>query len=167
MVRRISEHSATVVILLATACAATVPRGESVPGRAADTVVVGYGRVARDHVTGAVSSVTEDDIESSRANRVVELIEGRVPGVRVLRAPSGAITIRIRGAQGLGYSNEEPLVVIDGMLTENTEWSSVLDALMPQDIARIDVLKDAGSTAAYGVRGANGVILITTRRGHP
>jgi TonB-dependent outer membrane receptor, SusC/RagA subfamily, signature region len=154
-------------LLVAGACATPVAREAPAPARAVDTVAVGYGRVPHDHLTGAVSSLTEEDIASAQATRVVELFQGRLPGVQVLRGPTGNLTLRIRGAQGLGYSDEEPLVVIDGMPTENTGWSSVLDALMPQDITRIDVLKDAGSTAAYGVRGANGVILITTKRGHP
>ena len=154
-------------LLVAGACAAPVAHEAPAPARAVDTVAIAYGRVARDHLTGAVSSLTEEDIASARATRVVELLQGRVPGVQVLRGPTGILTLRIRGAQGLGYSDDEPLVVIDGMPAENTGWSSVLDALMPQDITRIDVLKDAGSTAAYGVRGGNGVILITTKRGQP
>lgn len=159
---RIPTGSATVALLLVGACVAPLPPSAEESAKPVDTVAVAYGRMPRDRVTGAVSSLTEDEIESSHATRVTDLIQGRVPGVQVLRGLGGSATIRIRNAKGFGYSNEEPLVVIDGMPASS---ASMLDALMPQDITRIDVLKDAGSTAAYGVRGANGVILITTKRG--
>jgi TonB-dependent SusC/RagA subfamily outer membrane receptor len=112
-----------------------------------------------------VGSITEEDIDAMRAQRVEQLLQGRLAGVQVTQGPGNQLMIRIRGAQGFGYSSEEPLIVLDGMPTQSRGVGSVLDGLVPQDIARIDVLKDAGSTAAYGLRGANGVILITTRRG--
>jgi TonB-dependent SusC/RagA subfamily outer membrane receptor len=162
-----SVRPAVVVVVLGLgACATSPARGRTTaPATAHDSVTVAYGRVSREHLTGAVGSITEDDIAALRVQRVEQLLQGRLAGVQVMRGPGNELTIRIRGTQGLGYSNDEPLIVLDGMPTQGRGLGSVLDGLAPQDIARIDVLKDAGSTAAYGVRGANGVILITTKRG--
>jgi TonB-dependent SusC/RagA subfamily outer membrane receptor len=161
-----TARAAAIIVLVASACVAP-PRREGITALepARDSVTIAYGRVARDRLTGAVGSITENDITMVRAQRVEQLLEGRLAGVQVIRGPGGDLSIRIRGAQGLGYSSDEPLIVVDGMPTENRGLGSVLDGIAPLDIARIDVLKDAGSTAAYGVRGANGVILITTKRG--
>ncbi|MGH2829576.1 MAG: TonB-dependent receptor plug domain-containing protein [Actinomycetota bacterium] len=89
-------------------------------------------------------------------------MEGRFPGVRVVRTPGGGFSIRIRGVSTL-LGDTEPLYVVDG-IPVNVEPGRGLDWLNPADIARIDVLKDAAETSMYGVRGANGVILITTKR---
>jgi TonB-dependent SusC/RagA subfamily outer membrane receptor len=161
-----SIRTAGVIVGLgASACSTTPRNGSPAPSPVEDSVNIAYGRVARSRMTGAVGSVTEEDLANVRVARVEQLLQGRIPGVQVYRTASGELTIRIRGSQGLGYSNEEPLIVVDGMPTQSSGLGSVLDGLAPQDIARIDVLKDAGSTAAYGLRGANGVILITTKRG--
>jgi TonB-dependent SusC/RagA subfamily outer membrane receptor len=93
---------------------------------------------------------------------VEELFEGRFPGVRVTAVPGQGIAVRIRGATSVNGSNE-PLYVVDGFPLATS--SDGLLALNPSDIARIEVLKDPGSTAEYGMRGANGVVLITTKRG--
>jgi TonB-dependent SusC/RagA subfamily outer membrane receptor len=151
------------VLLLGVSCARS---GTSAPAPAAtpDTVQVGYGRVSRGHVTDAVGSVTPDELETMRVARVEDLIRSRMAGVEVERDGSGEITIRIRGAGTLGRSGAEPLIVLDGMSMPGRRISRVLEGLIPSDIARIDVLKDAGATAPYGILGANGVILITTKR---
>lgn len=127
-----------------------------------DQVSIGYARVDREDVTGSISSLTSKDLELLRVTRIEELIRDRIPGVHVIRRANGDYSFRIRGARSLVGSNE-PLVVIDGMAVSAASMSAALAGMSPNDVTRIDVLKDAGSTAAYGVRGANGVILITTR----
>jgi TonB-dependent SusC/RagA subfamily outer membrane receptor len=154
-----------VALLLCVSCATT--GGAPAPAATPDTVRAGYARVARDRVTDAVASVTPGELETMRVARVEDLIRGRMPGVQVERDDSGELTIRIRGAGTLGRGSGEPLVVLDGMPMSGRRISRLLDGLAPSDVARIDVLKDAGATAAYGIMGANGVILITTRRRRP
>jgi TonB-dependent SusC/RagA subfamily outer membrane receptor len=91
-----------------------------------------------------------------------ELLAGRFPGVQVMRVPGG-ISIRIRGGAS-AFGNNEPLFVVDGLQIQAGPGGA-LAGINPMDIARIEVLKDSASLATYGVRGANGVVLITTRRG--
>ena len=122
---------------------------------------VGYGTSARRDLTSAVGSVTSCDIAGSRVTRVEDLLQGRVAGVVVSRNRSGAMAVRIRGVQSL-YGDDEPLFVVDGMPL--LSGASSLAGIAPQDVDRIDVLKDAGATAIYGSRGGNGVILIKTKR---
>ena len=105
--------------------------------------------------------VTDEEVKDVRVVRAEELLVGRFAGVEVLPLPGGGVSVRIRGATSLTLSTE-PLYVVDGMPI-NTEPGGALKWLAPQDIHRIEVLKDIGSTAFYGVRGANGVILITTK----
>ena len=127
-------------------------------------VEVGYGTSSRRDLTSAVGSVTSCDIAEQRVTRIEDLLQGRVAGVVVSRNRAGAPSVRIRGAQSL-YGDGEPLFVVDGLPLLS---GGPLSGIAPQDIARIDVLKDAGATAIYGSRGANGVIVITTKRGlHP
>lgn len=154
--------NALLSLLLSAACATR--GGAPAPAARPDTVRVAYARVARDRVTDAVASVTPGEVETMRVARVEDLIRGRMAGVQVERDASGELTIRIRGAGTLGRGSSEPLIVLDGMPLSGRRISRVLDALVPSDIARIDVLKDAGATASYGMLGANGVILITTKR---
>ena len=136
---------------------APAPRTEA----AEDTVDVGYGTLPRGRVTGAVASVSGERLaQNTRAVRVEELLQGRVAGVQVIRLANGGYRVRIRGAAGEG----EPLFVVDGMPVHSLYPGSALNGINPADVARIDVLKDAASTAIYGSRGAHGVILITTRR---
>jgi TonB-dependent SusC/RagA subfamily outer membrane receptor len=119
----------------------------------------------RSDVTGAVASLSEEELDGMRVTRVEELLMGRIPGVQVIRTGGGEFSVRVRGAKSFGFGGtEEPLYVIDGMPLVNSGLRAALMGIAPQDIARIDVLKDAGATAAYGSKGANGVILITTRR---
>jgi len=128
-------------------------------------VSVGYGTQARKNTTGAVTSVipTEADAHFSRME---EMLRARVPGLEVGHRPNGDITLRVRGQRGLtGDAREdEPLLVIDDVQIPTGSLASALTALAPRDVERIDVLKDAASTAIYGTRGANGVIIITTKR---
>lgn len=128
----------------------------------AEEVRVGYDRVPVEDVTGSISSLDQKDLELLRASRVEELIRDRVPGVQVTRLRNGDYSFRIRGTRSL-IGDNEPLVVIDGMPISPQTMQVALAGLAPAEVVRIDVLKDAGSTAAYGSRGANGVIIITTR----
>jgi TonB-dependent SusC/RagA subfamily outer membrane receptor len=127
----------------------------------AETVKVGYGEQSREQTGGAVQSATADQLRSGKATQVEALLEGRFPGVHVVRTPTGGFLIRIRGASTI-LGNKGPLYVVDGIPVEVDPLQG-LDWLNPADIARIDVLKDAPETTMYGVRGANGVILITTK----
>jgi TonB-dependent SusC/RagA subfamily outer membrane receptor len=131
-----------------------------------EPVQVGYGSEWRGDVTGSVSSLSGDDLANQRVGRVEELLQDRVAGLLVTRRSNGTYTVRIRGGRSI-LGNDEPLVVIDGRPVSAASVSLALSGLAPQSVERIDVLKDAGSTAAYGSRGANGVILITTRHTSP
>ncbi len=100
-----------------------------------------------------------------RVARVEQLLQGRIAGVQVVRTASGSYSVRIRGA-GASFGSGEPLYVVDGTpLSRTATLSDALAGISPAEIARIDVLKDAGSTAIYGVQGGNGVVLIKTKRG--
>lgn len=105
-------------------------------------------------------------VADARVTRVEELLQGRVPGLEVRRLPDGNYTLRIRGQHGIrgNPGDDEPLLVIDGSLMPPGSLGSALAAIAPRDVARIDVLKDVAATGFYGARGANGVIVITTKR---
>jgi TonB-dependent SusC/RagA subfamily outer membrane receptor len=151
--------------LLGAACAsAPSSRVAAAPTPVPDSVTVPYGRMARSRVTDAVTSLGPDDIEKGHAIRMEDLIQGRLSGVQVSRSVSGRLMIRIRGTASFQAGGSEPLIVIDGMAAPTFGGSSALDSLNPSDVARIDVLKDAGAAAIYGSQGANGVILVTTKR---
>lgn len=127
-----------------------------------EVVVIGYGASKRSELTGSVASVKSEDIMSTPTSDVAQALAGRVAGVQILQsegAPGAEISIRVRGGMSITQSNE-PLYVIDGFPTE--DGMSDLD---PGDIETIDILKDASATAIYGARGANGVVLITTKSG--
>jgi TonB-dependent SusC/RagA subfamily outer membrane receptor len=115
--------------------------------------------------TGTASNSAWNRGEDSKEvySRVEELIEGRAPGVQVLHLANGGFALRIRGLSSPTGGND-PLIVIDGTESGGGNGNGALAALNPQDVVRIEVLKDAASTAFYGMRGANGVIVITTRR---
>ncbi len=127
-------------------------------------VSTGYSTEKRDDFTGSVSTLTAADLENQRVSTVEQLLEGRVAGLEVMRHPNGGVWLRIRGARSM-HGDDAALVVVDGTPLTTGSLRGALARLAPQDIARIDVLKDAGSTALYGVRGANGVVIITTKRG--
>ena len=126
-----------------------------------EVVVIGYGTVKKSDLTGAVSSVTAESFEDQPITRLEDALQGRAAGVTVAKAngqPGSNFKIRIRGVNSI-TGNNSPLVVVDGI--QGVDLSS----LNPNDIQTIDVLKDASATAIYGVRGSNGVIMITTKRG--
>ena len=128
-----------------------------------DVVVIGYGQVKRKDLTGSVSSVQMSDLAKAPVKSFDDALGGRVSGVQVTSPdgmPGAAPTILIRGGNSVTQDNS-PLYVIDGFPIENFNTNSI----NPSDIESIDVLKDASSTAIYGARGANGVIMITTKKG--
>lgn len=132
------------------------------PGKQlSEVVVVGYGTQKTKEVTSAVTSVKSEDFNSGNVNDPIQLIQGKVAGLSIAKPgsdPNGDFTIRLRGLSTFG-SNTEPLVIIDGV------QGASLKSVDPQDIASMDVLKDASAAAIYGTRGASGVILITTKKG--
>ncbi|NCI48159.1 SusC/RagA family TonB-linked outer membrane protein [Sediminibacterium soli] len=143
------------------------------PGTSAITgevVVVGYGRTARKDVTGAVKSVQSAGFNKGIINTPEELLQGKVSGVNVTSAsgePGAIQNITVRGPGGV-RTGSTPLFVVDGLALDNASAGGATNPLSfinPQDIESIDVLKDASATAIYGSRGANGVILITTKKG--
>jgi len=93
----------------------------------------------------------------------VDMLRGRVPGLQISESPSGDISIQIRGIQSI-HAQAQPLLVVDGVPVPEYSFSSTLRTLDPRDVRSIQVLKDAGSTSAYGSRGAAGVILIKLKR---
>jgi TonB-dependent SusC/RagA subfamily outer membrane receptor len=127
----------------------------------ADSTKVGYGEQFRGQTGGAVQSMTADQLAHLRVSQVEELLDGRVPGIHVIRTFSGGFLIRIRGVSTI-LGNPQPLYVIDGIPVQ-VDPERGLDWLSPSDIRRIDVLRGPPETSIYGGRGANGVILITTK----
>lgn len=126
-----------------------------------DTLDNVHSTSVREYGSGAVRSLGPEEIARLRVRRVEELLAGRVPGLRVLPTPDGGFMVRIRGLTTL-HGNAEPLYIIDGVPVtllpgEDLTW------LDPAEILRIDVLKDPAETSMYGVRGANGVIVIRTK----
>jgi len=149
-----------------------------------EVVFIGYGTVKRRDLTGAVSSIGPKEIVLAPTNNIMEALQGRIAGLDIT-TPSGAIgsnpSVALRGVRSI-YGNNDPLLVIDGVImptstivedlvvntgdnSTNMNVTNYLNQLNPADIESIDVLKDAASTAIYGSAGANGVILITTRKG--
>jgi len=138
-------------------------------GDLAQVVVVGYGTQNKRDVTGAVKSVRSEAFNKGIVNTPQELLQGKVSGVNVTSAsgePGGILGITVRGPGGV-RTGSTPLFVVDGLPLDNssTGGGDPLNFINPQDIVSIDVLKDDSATAIYGSRGANGVILITTKRG--
>ena len=147
-----------------------------------EVVVVGYGVAKKSDLTGAVSSVKEDDFNKTSAATPEQLIQGRVAGVQITQnngEPGSGAQIRIRGASTI-RSGQQPLYVIDGVPMDMSATSpdglsasgmggapatNPLNFLNPNDIESMDILKDASATAIYGSRGANGVVIITTKKG--
>jgi len=129
-----------------------------------ELVVVGYGTQERRQITGSVSSISEEGFVTGNVRDVADMIQGKVPGLQIAQGqggnPNAPQTIRLRGISSFG-ANQEPLVVVDGII------GASLDSVDPNDIASVDVLKDASASAIYGTRGSAGVILITTKSGRP
>lgn len=146
-----------------------------------EVVIVGYGSVRKTDATGAVTSVTDKDFNRGVIAAPEQLIQGRAAGVQITTAsgePGAGINIRIRGTSSVRSGNN-PLFVVDGVPLSGNETSgggidagfgsssarNPLNFINPNDIASIDILKDASATAIYGSRGANGVVIITTKKG--
>ena len=142
-----------------------------------ELVIVGYGKKKKRNLTGSVSSVSSEEIDNSATHDPLSALQGRAAGVQVVSnsgAPGGGMSIRVRGNSSLNSGNT-PLYVIDGVPVESNSQSTLngsenhglnpLSAINPNDIESIEILKDAASTAIYGSRAANGVVIITTKRG--
>lgn len=126
-----------------------------------EVVVVGYGAVRKKDLTGAVAQLDATKVANQSTNSVTDVLRGNIAGLSVGNAtsPSGVSNIQIRGNNSI-TADASPLIVVDGFI-----FNGSLADIAPQDIDKLDVLKDASSAAVYGARGANGVILITTKRG--
>jgi len=125
-----------------------------------EVVVVGYGTVKKSDLTGSVSSVKGNDLIKIPANNPVQALQGKVAGVQVSSisgAPGAGVSVRVRGTGT--FNNAAPIFVVDGVILDDISF------LNASDIQSMEVLKDASSTAIYGSRGANGVILVTTKKG--
>jgi len=123
-----------------------------------EVIVTGYGAQKRSDISGSVSTVRSEDIAEKPILRVEQALQGRTAGVQVTQtsgSPGAGLTVRVRGVGTI--NNSDPLYIVDGMPVENPDY------LNPNDIETINVLKDAASSAIYGARGANGVVLITTK----
>jgi iron complex outermembrane receptor protein len=132
-------------------------------GQLSEVVVVGYGTQRRKEVTQAITTVTAEQFNKGNINDVAQLLQGKVAGLSISRAggdPNQGFDIRLRGLSTIG-ANTQPLVVVDGLVGAD------INSIDPNDIASIDVLKDASSAAIYGTRGSAGVIIITTKKGVP
>ncbi|MDX5438687.1 MAG: SusC/RagA family TonB-linked outer membrane protein, partial [Pontibacter sp.] len=141
-----------------------------------EVVVVGYGTQERREVTGATAKVTSEDVANLPIVGVDQALQGRAAGVQISQnsgAPGGGISVRVRGATSISASNQ-PLYVVDGVPLTTGDFSQLgfggqsvnaVTDLNPNDIESIDILKDASAAAIYGSRAANGVVLITTKRG--
>lgn len=116
-----------------------------------------------EEVAGASTSLESEEESAGSFATMVDMLRGRVPGLQISESPNGEISVRIRGDQSL-YFNAEPLLVVDGVSVPPYAFSSTLRAMDPRDVRNIQVLKDAGSTSSYGIRGAHGVILISLKR---
>lgn len=147
-----------------------------------EVVAVGYGVQKKSDLTGATNRLSEKDMNKTLASSPVEMMQGRIAGVNITQnsgEPGAGMTVRIRGASSI-RSGQEPLYVVDGVPLDNTNLTpsggtaagygsggskNPLGFINPEDIETIDILKDASSTAIYGARGANGVVLVTTKKG--
>ena len=135
-----------------------------------DVVVIGYGTVKKEDMTGSVVAIKSDELNRGAVVSTQDMLKGKVPGLQIIPGdggPGSGSTIRIRGAASLNASND-PLIVIDGVpiaVDGGAGMSNPLETINPNDIESFTVLKDASSAAIYGSRASNGVIIITTKRG--
>lgn len=136
-----------------------------------EVVVIGYGRAKKNDLTGSVTAIKPDEMNKGLQVSAQDMITGKIAGVNVQNSggePGGGASIRIRGGSSLNASND-PLIVIDGLAMDNygmQGMSNPLNLVNPNDIESFTVLKDASATAIYGSRASNGVIIITTKKGH-
>lgn len=127
-----------------------------------EVVIVGYGTMQEKDLTSAITTIKTEELTKTPTSQPMQALQGKVPGVQIVSsgAPGASPTVRVRGMGSMpGQGNSDPLYVVDGMFFSN------IDFLNPNDIATLSVLKDASAAAIYGVRAANGVVLITTRSG--
>jgi len=134
-----------------------------------EVVVIGYGTAKKSDLAGSVASISEASIKQMPVTSMEQAMQGRMPGVQVQQSsgqPGAGISIRVRGASSIAGGNE-PLYVIDGLpqYNDDSKLANGMATINPADIATIEVLKDAASTAIYGSRGSNGVVMITTKTG--
>lgn len=135
-----------------------------------DVVVIGYGTVKKEDMTGSVVAIKSDELNRGAVVSTQDMLKGKVPGLQIIPGdggPGSGSTIRIRGAASLNASND-PLIVIDGVpiaVDGGAGMANPLETINPNDIESFTVLKDASSAAIYGSRASNGVIIITTKRG--
>jgi len=149
------------LLMLCLAACATTRSVEGEDPSNAETVDIGYGTVDQDHLVGSVNTLHADDVQGVYYRTLADMLR-RIPGVRVIEMREGGMTVRIRGSTSF-TGGEDPLFVMDGAVIQSAE--EALYAINPNTIESISVLKDADATAIYGSRGANGVILIKTKRG--
>ena len=160
--RRLARHSRAVLSFSAfsvLACSRGIAPSEA-PGPESDPVPVAYGTMERKNITGAVTSVEVPEHLAGRYATLADMLQGQAAGVEVRRTAAG-VSVRIRGI-GTFNGSAEPLYVVDGMPILSIGGGG--PSISPHDIARIEILKDAGALSLYGSRGANGVIVITTKR---
>ena len=151
------------------------------PTQLEEVVVIGYGSILKKDLTGSLSSVEVEEEVANQSNSIDQLLQGRAAGVQVIQnggTPGAGISVKIRGTNSL-RGNNEPLYVVDGVIISSAgedvlpagvgnsgqESQNGLNGINPRDIESIQVLKDASATAIYGSRGANGVVVITTKKG--
>lgn len=151
------------VLVLTTGCASTRSSGQADrEAQDAERISRGIAAIAGESA-GIGDTVTSKDVENEPNTSLEQLLTGRVAGVQVFKHPNGGFSVRIRGESSIMGGNE-PLYVVDGMqVMHNTRQG--LNWLNVNDIEKIEILKSASDTAIYGVRGSNGVVLITTKRG--
>lgn len=133
-------------------------------------VAVGYGTMRRSDLTGSISSISSEDIAKTSVTSIDQVLQGRAAGIQMTQntgMPGGGSSIRVRGVSSL-HSSNEPIIIIDGVTVNastGTYTDNALSSINPSDIESMDILKDASAVAIYGAQGANGVIIITTKRG--
>ncbi|MEL7271376.1 MAG: TonB-dependent receptor [Bacteroidota bacterium] len=185
----VNDSNAVLVISYIGYLAQEVPVGDNVSfsinlvpdtAKLDEVVVIGYGTQVKSDLTGAVASISEEDFQNGSKTSVDQMLQGKVAGAQITQSsaqPGGGVSFRIRGNGSLNSSNE-PLYVIDGVPISNVPpiqgnganiptntAPNPLSTISPQDIKSIEILKDASATAIYGSRGANGVVIITTKSG--
>jgi TonB-dependent SusC/RagA subfamily outer membrane receptor len=153
-----------VVILGLAACGPSMANGEAGGAQPRDSVAVGYGAQAPTNVTGSVSSIDPGQ-NKGYYRSMVDYLQGRVAGLQVVLLPNGNVQLVVRGVSTFGPNGDNSaLLVVDNTPIPLDGVGGQLTLLRPEDVVRVDVLKDA-SAAIYGSRGANGVVIITTRHG--
>lgn len=150
-----------VLILGLAACGPRMTTRETGQTQPQDSVGVGYGAKAPTDVTGSVASLASGSNEHSYTS-MVDYLDGRVAGLQVVRLPNGGVRLQVRGKSTFGQGDNSALLVIDDKPVPENAVAAQLNGLRPENVVRVDVLKDA-TAAIYGSRGANGVVIIKTR----